>query len=62
MGIKEIITFEVMDLSTNLEVDDRYAIVVELFATTYDRVYLVKLPVLDYRLEKRLKHYKNIIN
>jgi len=62
MRIPDLITFDVMDVVIIADVEEKYVIVVEFFTNIHDRLYLVKLPTLHHKLEKRLVHYKNIIN
>ena len=62
MTDSDLITIEVIDVISIVDAEEKFVLVVEFFTNIYYRFYLVKLPILDYRMEKRLKHYKNIIN
>ena len=62
MEIEEIISFKVVELTNNDEIDEDYVVVIELLAGMLDKSFLVKLPIVDHRLNKRLMHYKHIIN
>jgi len=62
MKIPDLITFDVMDVVTIADAEDKYVIVIEFFTNMHERLYLVKLPILNHTLESGLRYYKNIIN